>query len=217
MALATGTAIALGLAGAGLATNAIGMGATSKNRRAAEDYALQLSQEQSQRANELKAKLSATDRPEKTAMVDRLMSMYSGDLGITQEQKQLAQQNMARSSAQALRDTSSLGGGLRNIGMIQGQMADAAQNLAATDASMEQQQRLSIGEMLAQAEAEAEAYNKLLPYEQMLAEYQSQLGASQQNQMLAAQMKSDRAAQNAQMFSSIGGGLTSLGGAAFGV
>lgn len=209
--------LGLGLAGVGLAAKAIGMGATSRNRRAAEDYALQLSKEQGQRADELKAKLSATDRPEKTAMVDRLMSMYYGDLGITEEQKQLAQQNMARSSAQALRDTSSLGGGLRNVGMIQGQMADAAQNLAATDASMEQQQRLSIGEMLAQAEAEAEEYNKLLPYEQMLAEYQSQLGASQQNQMLAAQMKSDRAAQNAQMFSDIGGGLTSLGGAAFGV
>ena len=187
--------------------------ATSKNRKAAENYAFQLANEQRQRSNELKGQLANTERPQKTAMVDRLLQMYSGDLGITSEQQQLAEQNIARGSASALRDISSLGGGLRNIGQIQGQAADASQRLAATDAQMEQQQRMSLGQMLSQAEAEAEAYNKLLPYEQMLAEYQSTLGASQQNQMLSAQMRSNRAAQNAQIGMDIGGSLIGVSGA----
>ena len=203
--------LAAGLtAGAGAAISGISNLATKGNRRAAENYALDLSGQQRQRSDELKTQLDTTDRPQKTAMVDRLLEMYSGDLGITSEQKQLAEQNIARSSASALRDASSLGGGLRNIGQIQGQAADASQQLAATDAQMEQQQRMSLGEMLAQAESEAEEYNKLLPYEQMLQEYQSTLGASQQNMMLAQQMKSDRAAQNAQMGMDIGGSLIGI-------
>jgi hypothetical protein len=154
---------------------------------------------QRQRAGELKGQLDATERPQKTAMVDRLLEMYSGDLGMTSEQKQLAQENIARGEASALRDVSSLGGGLRNVGQIQSQSADASQKMAATDAQMEQQQRMSIGQMLAQAESEAEQYNKLLPYEQMLAEYQNTLGASMQNEMLQSQLVTQRGAQNLQM------------------
>lgn len=204
--------VGLGMAAGGAAIAGGSALGTMGNRKAAERKASEISQEQKLRAEQLKGKLGATERPQKTAMVDRLLQMYSGDLGITGEQQQLAEQNIARSSASALRDTSSLGGGLRNIGQIQGQAADASQQLAATDAQMEQQQRMSLGQMLAQAEAEAEAYNKLLPYEQMLAEYQSTLGASMQNEMLAAQMKSDRAAQNMQMGMDIGGSLIGLGG-----
>jgi len=154
---------------------------------------------QAQAAGTLQRQLEAQDRPQKTAMVDRLMEMYSGDLGLTDEQTQLAQENIARGSASALRDVSSLGGGLRNVGQIQGQAADASQQLAATDAQLAQQRKLSIGQALAQAEAEAEAYNQLLPYEQKLAEYQSMLGASMQNQMLGAQLQTQRGAQNLQM------------------
>ena len=189
---------------------------TSNSRQAAERKANEIATLQAQRAGLLEQQLAATDRPQKTAMVDRLMEMYSGDLGVTEAQMQLAQENIARGSASALRDVSSLGGGLRNVGQIQGQAADASQQLAATDARMEQANRLSIGQALAQAEAEAEAYNELLPYEQKLAEYQSMLGASQQNQMLAANLEAQRATQNAQMgFDLLGAGI-GLGGAFMG-
>lgn len=190
--------------------------ATRRNRKAAERQATKTAGQQLIAAAKLNKQLQETERPQKTAMVDRLMEMYSGDLGVTEAQMQLAQENIARGSASALRDVSSLGGGLRNVGQIQGQAADASQQLAATDAQMEQANRLSIGQALAQAEAEAEAYNQLLPYEQKLAEYQSMLGASQQNQMLAAQMISDRAAQNAQMGMDIGGSLIGIGGSLVG-
>lgn len=201
IAAGTGAAIAGGTA---LANN--------RNRKAAERQATKIAGQQQIAAANLNKQLQETERPQKTAMVDRLMEMYSGDLGVTEAQMQLAQENIARGSASALRDVSSLGGGLRNVGQIQGQAADASQQLAATDAQMEQANRLSIGQALAQAEAEAEAYNELLPYEQKLAEYQAMLGASQQNQMLAAQMRSDRAAQNTQAGMDIGGSLIGVSG-----
>lgn len=170
------------------------LGETPQEKKIAEFAA-----QQKQRAEQLKSQLDSTDRPQKSAMVDRLLEMYSGDLGMTSEQKQLAQENIARGEASALRDVSSLGGGLRGVGQVQAQSADASQNMAATDAQMEQQQRVSLGQMLAQAESEAEAYNKLLPYEQMLQEYQSTLGASMQNEMLQSQLITQRGAQNLQM------------------
>lgn len=155
-------------------------------------------------------RLQKEGRAEKSAMVDRLLQMYDTG-GLTQEQQQLAQQNIQATQASGLRDVSSLGGGLRGVGQMQGQSANEMQNLAATDANLAQQNRMSIGGMLAQAENEQEAYNKLLPYEQMVNQYQAMLGASQQNQMLGINMQAQRGQANAQAGMDIGGSLMGIG------
>jgi hypothetical protein len=147
-----------------------------------------------------------------SARRQRLESIYDiASQGLTGQQRQLAQQDIQRTQATALRDVSSLGGGLRGVGTIQGQSADSMQQLAATDANLAQQGMLSAGQMLAGAEGEAEQYNALLPYEQLQQQYMSMLGASQQNQMLAANLQTQRGQQNMQMGMDIGGSLMGFG------
>ena len=150
--------------------------------------------------------LQEQGRPEMSARKQRLESIYDiASQGLTGQQRQLAQQNIGRTQATALRDVSSLGGGLRGVGTIQGQSADAMQQLSATDANLAQQGMLSAGQMLAGAEGEAEQYNKLLPYEQLQQQYMSLLGASQQNQMLAANLQTQQGQQNLQMGMDVAG------------
>ena len=156
--------------------------------------------------------LQEQGRPEMSARRQRLESIYDiASQGLTGQQRQLAQQNIQRTQATALRDMSSLGGGLRGVGTIQGQSADAMQQLAAEDANLAQQGMLSAGQMLAGAEGEAEQYNKLLPYEQLQQQYMAMLGASQQNQMLGINMQTQRVQANAQAGMDVGGSLMSLG------
>ena len=150
--------------------------------------------------------LQEQGRPEMSARRQRLESIYDiASQGLTGQQRQLAQQNIERTQATALRDMSSLGGGLRGVGTIQGQSADAMQQLAAKDANLAQQGMLSAGQMLAGAEGEAEQYNTLLPYEQLQQQYMAMLGASQQNQMLAANLQTQQGQQNLQMGMDVAG------------
>ena len=147
-----------------------------------------------------------------SARRQRLESIYDiASQGLTGQQRQLAQQDIQRTQATALRDMSSLGGGMRGVGTIQGQSADSMQQLAATDANLAQQGMLSAGQMLAGAEGEAEQYNTLLPYEQLQQQYMAMLGASQQNQMLGINMQTQRVQANAQAGMDVGGSLMSLG------
>jgi hypothetical protein len=150
--------------------------------------------------------LQEQGRPEMSARRQRLESIYDiASQGLTGQQRQLAQQDIQRTQATALRDVSSLGGGLRGVGTIQGQSADSMQQLAATDANLAQQGMLSAGQMLAGAEGQAEQYNKLLPYEQLQQQYMAMLGASQQNQMLAANLQTQQGQQNLQMGMDVAG------------
>jgi hypothetical protein len=182
------------------------------NRMASERQANKLAGQQQIAAARTYEKLQGQDRPEMSARQGRLQSIYDiASQGLTGQQRQLAQQDIQRTQATALRDVSSLGGGLRGVGTIQGQSADSMQQLAVQDAQLAQQGMLSAGQMLAGAEGEAEQYNKLLPYEQMVQQYQAMLGASQQNQMLAANLQTQRGQQNTQMGMDIGGSIMGAG------
>ena len=174
----------------------------------AQEAAEKQAQKQQLAAANAYQQLQQQGRPEMSARKQRLESIYDiASQGLTGQQRQLAQQDIQRTQASALRDISSLGGGLRGVGQIQGQSADAMQNLAAKDAELAQQGMLSAGQMLAGAEGEAEQYNKLLPYEQMVQQYQAMLGASQQNQMLAANLQTQQGQQNLQMGMDVAGAV----------
>lgn len=174
---------------------------------AQENLEKQVQQQQLAAANAYQ-QLQEQGRPEMSARQQRLESIYDiASQGLTGQQRQLAQQDIQRTQASALRDMSSLGGGLRGVGQIQGQSADAMQELAVQDAQLAQQGMLSAGQMLAGAEGEAEQYNKLLPYEQMVQQYQAMLGASQQNQMLAANLQTQQGQQNLQMGMDVAGAV----------
>lgn len=202
--------IMAGIAGAGLLISGGSAIAANRQGKKAEKKIQQVAGQQQLAAANTYERLQKEGRPEKSAMVDRLLQMYDTG-GLTQEQQQLAQQNIQATQASGLRDVSSLGGGLRGVGQMQGQSANEMQNLAATDANLAQQNRMSIGGMLAQAENEQEAFNKLLPYEQMVNQYQAMLGASQQNQMLGINMQAQRGQANAQAGMDIGGSLMGIG------
>lgn len=174
----------------------------------AQEAAEKQAQQQQLAAARAYSELQQQGRPEMSARQQRLQSIYDiASQGLTGEQRQLAQENIARTQASALRDMSSLGGGLRGVGQIQGQAADAMQNLSVQDANLAQQGMLSAGQMLASAEGEAEQYNKLLPFEQLLQQYQALLGASQQNQMLAANIQTQQGQQNLQMGMDVAGAV----------
>lgn len=204
--------IMAGIAGAGLLIAGGSAIAANRQGKKAEQRVQNLAGQQQLAAANTYKQLQEQGRPEMSARQQRLQSIYDiASQGLTGEQRQLAQENIARTQASALRDMSSLGGGLRGVGQIQGQAADAMQNLSVQDANLAQQGMLSAGQMLAGAEGEAEQYNTLLPYEQMVQQYQAMLGASQQNSMLATNMQSQRVQNNAQMGMDIGGSLIGIG------
>ena len=201
-----------GIAGAGLLISGGSAIAANRQGKKAEKNIQQVAGQQQLAAANTYEQLQKQGRPDMNARMNRLSSIYDiASQGLTGQQRQAAEQNIQRTQATALRDASSLGGGLRNVGQIQGQSADAMQQLAVQDANLAQQGMLSAGQMLAGAEGEAEQYNKLMPYEQMVAQYQAMLGATQQNQMLGLNMQSQRVQNNAQMGMDIGGSLIGIG------
>ena len=201
-----------GIAGAGLLISGGSMIASNRQAKKAEKHVRKLAGQQQLAAANTYGQLQEQGRPEMSARRQRLESIYDiASQGLTGQQRQLAQQDIQRTQATALRDMSSLGGGMRGVGTIQGQSADSMQQLAATDANLAQQGMLSAGQMLAGAEGEAEQYNKLLPYEQLQQQYMAMLGASQQNQMLGINMQTQRVQANAQAGMDVGGSLMSFG------
>ena len=204
--------IMAGIAGAGLLISGGSMIASNRQAKKAEKHVRELAGQQQLAAANAYGQLQEQGRPEMSARRQRLESIYDiASQGLTGQQRQLAQQDIQRTQATALRDMSSLGGGMRGVGTIQGQSADAMQQLAAKDANLAQQGMLSAGQMLAGAEGEAEQYNTLLPYEQLQQQYMAMLGASQQNQMLGINMQTQRVQANAQAGMDVGGSLMSLG------
>ena len=195
-----------GIAGAGLLISGGSMIASNRQAKNAEKHVRELAGQQQLAAANAYGQLQKQGRPEMSARRQRLESIYDiASQGLTGQQRQLAQQDIQRTQATALRDMSSLGGGMRGVGTIQGQSADSMQQLAAIDANLAQQGMLSAGQMLAGAEGQAEQYNKLLPYEQLQQQYMAMLGASQQNQMLAANLQTQQGQQNLQMGMDVAG------------
>jgi hypothetical protein len=209
--MSAGTIALLGLAG-GAATAGVGALATSKNRKAPEREMMRLAEQQKIDAGIVKGKLDAQGRPVKDAAVNRLSNIYDlASQGMTNEQMGAATNNLNTTQSTTIRDLSEIDSGLRGIGIAQAQTADAMTNLAVQDASMAQRGMISAGGQLATAEQGAQDYNELLPYEQMLSEYQGLLGASQQNKMNSFNMTGQRASNNQQMANDIGGSLMNTG------
>jgi hypothetical protein len=176
----------------------------------------QAGQQQIAAANTYNA-LQQQGRPEMNAQVDRLQSIYDlAQQGMPDEVRSNAEMNIAQSQSQALRDLGERGGGVRGAGMVQGQTNQAYRDLNSQDAQMRMNNTMQVGVQLARAEADAEFYNKLTPYEQMVQQYQALLGASQQNSMLATNMQAQRGQANAQVGMDIGGSIMGLGTAMLG-
>jgi hypothetical protein len=204
--------VAGSIAASGLIIQGAGSALTSKNRKAPEREMMRLAEQQKIDAGKLKGKLDAQGRPVKDAAVNRLANIYDlASQGMTDEQMGAATNNLNTAQATSMRDLSEIDSGLRGIGRAQAQTAGAMTNLAVQDASMAQQGMISSGAQLANAEQGAQDYNELLPYEQMLAEYQGLLGASQQNKMNSFNMTGQRASNNQQMANDIGGSLMNTG------
>ena len=198
----------MSLALVGLATAAAPLVA-SAFKSPAEKQAERLAAEQKARVQQLRGTLG--ERPEMDARVNRLNQLMSGNLGITDAERQMAETNINRSLSQGTSGVSSLGGGLRQLGAMTQGAGDAFGNMAAESSRMEQANTLNLGQQLASAEGEAEMFNDIQPYMEQLAEIQALIGASEQNQYLAALTKSDRINS---LFEGIGGLGSSLMGAA---
>ena len=204
--------VAGSIAAGGLAIQGIGALATSKNRKAPEREMMRLAEQQKIDAGALKGKLDAQGRPVKDAAVNRLSNIYDlASQGMTDQQMGAATNNLNTAQATSMRDLSDIDSGLRGIGRAQAQTADAMTNLAVQDANMAQSGMINVGGQLATAEQGAQDYNELLPYEQMLAEYQGLLGASQQNKINSLNLTGQRASNNQQMANDIGGAITNVG------
>lgn len=155
-----------------------------------QEWQTNLAEQQQADAERIQAELEAQGRPEMQAQVQRqqeiaaLAQRYAQE-GMPTAQYEAAQQNIEQSQAQALAGATSLGGGLRAAGNIQSSTAQQYRQLNAQDAAMAQAnqgQYLGALSALGQAEAGAEYYNQLMPYEQKVAEMQSLRGSALQNQ-----------------------------------
>lgn len=193
--------------GQGLGT-AIQEGTAFKGRAKRAEMEVQQSQEQlaadqAAEAARIQAELEAQGRPLMEAQVKRqeeiaALAGRAAREGMPTAQRELAEQNIAQSQAQQLGTSASLGAGLRGAGTVASSTAQQYRQLNAADAAMaqaNQAQYLSALGALGQAEAGAEQYNVLLPYEQKVAEMQALSGSAIQNQQ-AAQMFAYQAAMN---------------------
>lgn len=165
--------------------------------------------EQQRQAEILKKELELQGRPTMDAEASRrqqvadLARRYAEE-GMPEAQRQFAADQIARNQQTQLGAMSNLGAGLRGLGTTQASTTNAYRNLAAQDAMIAQQNQAqylgSLGQ-LAGAEAGAEYYNQLLPYEQKVAEMQALQGAGLQNQfgMYNFQYQDKMAKQQAAM------------------
>lgn len=188
-----------------------------------EQFQNQQAFEQQRQAEIIKKELETQGRPQMDAEAARrreiadLAAQYAQE-GMPEAQRQLASDEIARTQQAQLSAMSGLGAGLRGLGNTQASTASAYRNLAAQDAAIAQaNQAQYLGALggLAGAEAGAEYYNELLPYEQKQAEMQALQGSGLQNQYGAynfayqQQMNQQQAAMNL-----LGSGLGAAGQAA---
>lgn len=157
-----------------------GQGRESKSQKLT-DFLTEQATTQGAEADAIKAELEAQGRPEMSAEVNRreqiasLAKAYAKE-GMPEAQKAFAVGNIERSTSSALSGASTRGSALNTIGDIYGNQQQAFGQLNAQDAAMAQQnqgQYLDTLTNLGAAEGVAEGYNKILPYEQKLAEAQA--------------------------------------------
>lgn len=184
--------------------------ANRKDLKAPIETVESIAQQQGMNAANLYTQLG--DRPEMDAQVNRLKSLYDlAQGGLPEETMSAATQDIQQTQAQALRDIGTRGGGLRGVGSTQANVNRAFRDLNALDAETALSNTMNIGQQLATAEAMQEMYNEISPYEEMFGRIQGMIGASQQNRMLASNLRSNLASQNIQMGADIGGALYAKG------
>ena len=180
-------------------------GAQSKRKKKDDQRDLRL--QQLQRSGEIEKELNERGNPQMEANLNRqreitaLASRYARQ-GMNEPQRQLATQDIERQQASAIQGASSLGAGLRNMGAVEASTAQRYRQLGAQDASIAQQnqgQYLQALSSLGQAEAAAEQYNKLTPYERKLAEMQALRASALQNQFAITQAGIDQGQANQQL------------------
>jgi len=193
--------MAVGTLAAGAALSLVPIVA-SAFKNPAEKEAARVADFQKDRASDLRGQLDAQGRPIMDAEVNRLNQLMSGNLGIAEESMQAAETGIGRNVSQGMSGVSSLGGGLRQLGQLSQDANNALANLSAQDAQMRQSNKLALGQQLGRAEQQAQNFNEIDPYMQMLMEAQALEGASFDNSYLAALQKANR---QASMFEGIGG------------
>jgi len=179
----------------------------AQSRQKKKDDQRDLTVQQLQRAGEIEKELNERGNPQMEANLNRqreitaLASRYARQ-GMNEPQRQLATQDIERQQASAIQGASSLGAGLRNMGAVEASTAQRYRELGAQDATIAQQnqgQYLRTLSNLGQAEAAAEQYNKLTPYERKLAEMQALRASSIQNQFAITQTGIDQGQANQQL------------------
>lgn len=185
--MAIGTALLIGGAAAAAAPAVANM-----FKSPAEKQALQLAERQQGRLGEVRQELNAMGRPIMDAEVNRLNQVLAGNLGISDVERMQQERMTGRALGQATSGASSMAAGLRGLGSISQSAIDASADMAAQNALMERNNRLQLQRELAGAESRAEYYNEITPFEELRAEEMGLTNAIDQNQYLAALMKSDR-------------------------
>lgn len=187
-------------------------------------YQQELGQQQAEEARQLEAQIAAMGRPQMQAEVQRLQEIaditgMQARTGMPAAAMEAAQQNIERQQQASLAAATSLGGGMRSISGIGDTTAQQYRALNVQDVAAQQaaqQQYLGALGALAGAEARAEAYNVLTPYEQMVAQQQALEGASIQNIMGGYQTGYDIAATKRQQNVELAGAglqaVTAIGG-----
>jgi hypothetical protein len=176
----------------------------------AEKEAARIAEFQKNRATDLRGQLDAQGRPVMDAEVNRLNQLMSGNLGIADESMQFAETGINRNVSQGMSGVSSLGGGLRQLGQLSQDANNALAGLSAQDAQMRQTNQLNLGQQLGRAEQQAQNFNEIDPYMQMLTEAQALEGASFENQYLAALQKTNRQASMWEGIGAAGGEVAGL-------
>jgi hypothetical protein len=151
---------------------------------------------------------------DRLTQVADLASQYARE-GMPEEQRQLAEDNIARMQGQALSGVSSLGGGLRGLAGATTSTAQAYRNLSAQDAAIAQQnQGRYLGALgaLGMAEGAAEQFNEIQPYQQKLAEHQAYLAAGPQQQYQNLMFNYQNQMQQQQMAMDLLGSMIGAGG-----
>ena len=203
MAVATG----LLLAGAGMAAAPL---VASAFKSPAERQALRLVEQQQGRLGDVRQELNAMGQPVMDAEVNRLNQILAGNLGISDTERAVQERNVNRALATGTSGASSLGARLRSLGANVQSSIDATTNLAARNAMMERQNELMINQQLAQAESRQEAFNEIRPFQELQAEAQGIEGAINQNQYLAALMRTNRQQQLLEGIGSLGSTAMSM-------
>lgn len=179
----------------------------AKSKRDANSFQQMQTAAQKKEAADIEAELANRGRPTMTAALDQqkeivdLAGRYAQE-GMPEAQRQMAEDNIARSQSQALSGASSLGAGLRALPQAQTQANQGYQQLASQDAQMANNNRSQyLGQMgnLASLQGQAEGYNVLMPYEQKMQEMQALKASSLNNQWNMYQQQIAQGQANQQL------------------